>query len=30
MEGAMPERDSQLPNYPLVEGALNAIADWVN
>jgi hypothetical protein len=26
----MTGRDSQLPNYPLVEGALKAVAAWVN
>jgi hypothetical protein len=30
MEGAMPNGDNPHPNYPLVEGVLNAIADWVN
>ena len=30
MEGAMPERDSQPSSHPLLAGALNAIADWVN
>jgi len=26
----MPSRDNPQPHYPLVEGVLNAIADWVN
>ena len=26
----MPNRDNQQPSYPVVEVALNAIADWVN
>lgn len=30
MEGALPNRDNPQPNSPLVEGVLNAIAEWVN
>jgi hypothetical protein len=30
MEGVMPNRDIQQPNYPVVELVLNSIAEWVN
>jgi hypothetical protein len=30
MEGAMPNRDIQQSNYPVVEMVLDAIADWVS